>query len=52
MMKSDSGHQLAEVIDPVKAQQEINLIKYKRALARRNFMAALFRLSVLHPMRS
>lgn len=37
-MKSDSPQQLLEVIDPVKAQQEINLIKYKRALARRNFI--------------
>jgi hypothetical protein len=38
MMKSDSPQKLLEVIDPVKAQQEINLIKYKRALARRNFI--------------
>jgi hypothetical protein len=38
MMKHDSPQPLVEVIDPVKAQQQINLVKYKRALARRSFL--------------
>src|SRR5580704_10930874 len=38
MMKHDSPQPLVEVIDQVKAQQQINLVKYKRALARRSFL--------------
>src|ERR1700733_6188156 len=37
-MKHESTQQLSEGVDPLKAQQEINLVKYKRALARRNFI--------------
>jgi hypothetical protein len=37
-MKHNSTQQVSEVIDAVKAQQQINLLKYKRALARRNFL--------------
>jgi hypothetical protein len=37
-MKLASPQQLSEVVNPVKAQQELNLVKYKRALARRNFI--------------
>lgn len=37
-MPEKSKSALDEVVDPVKAQQQLNLIQYKRALARRNFI--------------
>jgi Ferritin-like domain len=37
-VKENSPQVITEEIDPVKAQQELNLIRYKRALARRNFI--------------
>ncbi len=37
-MPDKSNPVLEEAVDPVKAQQQLNLIQYKRALARRNFI--------------
>lgn len=35
---NSSAETLQETLDPQKAEQELNLIRYKRALARRNFL--------------
>ncbi len=37
-MKQNAPPICEETIDPVKAQQDLNLVRYKRALARRNFI--------------
>jgi Ferritin-like domain len=37
-VKDTPSAKLQEEVDPVKVQQELSLIKYKRALARRNFI--------------
>jgi Ferritin-like domain len=37
-MSNSSETLLSGIVDPAKAEQELNLIRYKRALARRNFI--------------
>jgi hypothetical protein len=37
-MSNSSETPLSGIVDPVKAEQELNLIRYKRAFARRNFI--------------
>jgi Ferritin-like domain len=37
-MSNSSETPLSGIVDPAKAEQELNLIRYKRALARRNFI--------------
>jgi Ferritin-like domain len=37
-MSNSSETPLSGIVDPAKAEQELNLIRYKRAFARRNFI--------------